>query len=193
MLLVINDHFHPSNVTFRQLMETLVGTIHIIARPLEHVLGPASKKKLLPPPTVALAAMPLKDWDNSPRPGVPTTKPQAEFSRSPTPSRSSSPRPTTPRRRKASPSRPTTRREEDRSSRFDAALADTRSGHPPCSPGGWANLNSPETLAHCHRQHSAACQQGQARAWPQDPEVLTAAQASFRLDGCAATGPPMSH
>ena len=134
VLLVINDHFHPSNVTFQQLMETLVGTIHIIARPLEHVLGPASKKKLLPPPTVALAAMPLKDWDNSPRPGVPTTKPQAEFSRSPTPSRSSSPRPTTPRRRKASPSRPTTRREEDRSSRFDAALADTRLRNPQLRP-----------------------------------------------------------
>ena len=140
VLLVINDHFHPSNVTFQQLMETLVGTIHIIARPLEHVLGPASKKKLLPPPTaLALAALPRKDWDNSPRPGVPTTKPQADFSRSPSPSRSSSPRPTTPRR-KASPSRPSTprpttpRREEDRSKRFDAALADARLRNPQLRP-----------------------------------------------------------
>ena len=48
VLLAINDHFDPSGDKVRELVQTLTGTIRIVARPLDMLLDASTKKKLTP-------------------------------------------------------------------------------------------------------------------------------------------------
>ena len=81
VILTINECISPSDIEAGDLMRKLEGTISIVVQPLMQMLELSTKKRLgmLPAPKKPHSppdwgSMP--DWDNSPRPGVPTTKRQ---------------------------------------------------------------------------------------------------------------------
>ena len=96
VILAMNEVVDPSHMEVRERMHTLLGEIVLVVKPLDLVL---EQSKLQPTPRQASGAdwglMP--NWDSSPRPGVPSTKPQpGSVAASPRPPRSTRREPVVP-------------------------------------------------------------------------------------------------